>query len=46
MCAECEKNLGTRICPKCGKPFATTSRILLGGYYNKYLKYSNKLNKY
>jgi len=32
-----------KICPTCRTPFVNPSNLMLGGYYNKYQKYINKL---
>ena len=30
-------------CPTCRNPYVTPSNLMLGGYYNKFLKYQQKL---
>jgi ankyrin repeat protein len=44
LCSNCYNLLpNPKLCPLCREPIQNTSRIQLGGYYNKYQKYIRKL---
>jgi len=45
LCSTCYNLLpNPKLCPLCREPIQNTSRIQLGGYYNKYKKYLKKIN--
>ena len=40
---KCIAPVTNNLCPVCRNPFVTPSNLMLGGFYNKFLKYQQKL---